>query len=256
MGRARERLCDAAAVVVSRPAGGAATSRRRPLALLAGLGVLAGVASPAAAHVDVLPVRVEQNRAQELTIRVPTERGIPTTAVTVAFPPQVSVFAFEPVPGWTRTVVRAGDGTVTGVRYTGGRIAAGEYQDFTVLATPFGAPGRTVWRVRQTYADGAVKPWTGPPEEPGAESEESGPTEPGPAAAVEIVAAGAAGPAAAVTTGEDDGSSAGIWLGVIAIAIAAGAALAVGFLWSTRPMSLPEDPPAGGSPPDRPRDVR
>jgi hypothetical protein len=44
-----------------------------------------------------------------------------------------------------------------------------------------------------------------------------------------------------VSNSDDDGSGAAIWLGVIAIGISLLAALAVGFLWSTRPARLPED---------------
>ena len=60
---------------------------------------------------------------------------------------------------------------------------------------------------------------------------------------MEIVAAGSAVPGApAAANATDDGDSgAAIWLGVIAIVIAALAALGVGLLWSTRPARLPED---------------
>jgi uncharacterized protein DUF1775 len=197
--------------------------------------------------VDVLPTTVERSTAAEFTVRVPTEREVPTTAVTVRFPSAVTVFAFQPTPGWTRTVLKKSDGTITGVRYTGGRIAVGEYQDFTFLGTPFGPLGQTAWKALQTYADGKVKPWTGPPEKPGAVSEEGGPTAPGPAAAVQIVARGGTTTASSVpvstSSSSGDDSGAGIWLGIIAIIFAGGALLATGFLWSTRPMALPEDPP-------------
>jgi hypothetical protein len=46
---------------------------------------------------------------------------------------------------------------------------------------------------------------------------------------------------AAVAGRDDDDSGAAIWLGVIAIGIAALAAIGVGLLWSTRPARLPED---------------
>lgn len=215
---------------------------RARIALAALVAALA-VAAPAAAHVEVLPDRVEQGRALELTVRVPTERNLPTTAVQVQFPAQVTVFSFgEPPPGWTVTPRLAADGRYRGVAFTGGEIGVGRYADFTMLATPF-ETGTVLWKVRQTYQDGQVKPWTGTPVDQGGGSQETGPSAPGPAAEMEIVAAGSAvSGAAAGADGDGDGDSgAAIWLGVIAIVIAALAALGVGLLWSTRPARLPED---------------
>lgn len=203
-------------------------------------------AAAASGHVSVLPTSVVQGEAQEFTIRVPTERDLPTTAVTVEFPDEVTVYSFaEPPPGWTMRPLRAADGSFRGVEYRGGEIGVARYADFTVLGTPFTA-GTAVWPARQTYADGRVKPWTGPPERPGEAEPESGPTDPGPAAAVTIAEAGAAPAPAADTAASaapasDDESSAGLWLGVIAIIISALAVLGVGLLWSTRPARLPDD---------------
>lgn len=197
-------------------------------------------AGAASGHVEVLPASVPAGEAVELTVRVPTERDLPTTRVRVDFPPQVTVFSFaDPPPGWRITPLRRPDGRFRGVVYSGGSIPVARYADFRMLGTPF-EEGTAIWTSRQTYADGQVKPWTGPPEQPGAESSESGPVEPGPAAAVEITAPGAS-PAAAAPADDDDGSGTAIWLGVIAIGISLLAALAVGFLWSTRPARLPED---------------
>lgn len=199
-------------------------------------------AGAALAHVDVLPRSVAVGEATELTVRVPTERDVPTTRVRVDFPAQITVYSFaDPPPGWRLTPLRRPDGRLRGVVYSGGRIGVGRYADFRMLGTPF-EEGLAVWPSRQTYADGQVKPWTGPPELPGQEAApESSPTAPGPAAAVEVVAAGSA-PATAGGGGDgDDGSGTAIWLGVIAIGISLLAALAVGFLWSTRPARLPGD---------------
>jgi hypothetical protein len=211
---------------------------------LAALVASLAVAAPAAAHVEVLPARVEQGKALELTVRVPTERNLPTTAVQVQLPTQVTVYSFgQPPPGWTVEPQRASDGRFRGVIFRGGTIGVGRYADFTMLATPF-ETGTVAWKVRQTYQDGQVKPWTGPPEEEGAvASPETGPSAPGPAAQMEILAPGATaqGRPTAVESGDDGDSGAAIWLGVIAIGIAALAAVGVGLLWSTRPARLPED---------------
>jgi uncharacterized protein YcnI len=212
---------------------------RAAIVLLAATAWLAG-AGAALAHVEVLPASAPADEATEFTIRVPTERDMATTRVRVDFPSQVTVFSFaEPPPGWTLTPLRETDGRFRGVVYSGGRIPAGRYADFHVLGTPF-EEGLAIWPARQGYADGQVKPWTGPPELPGqGEAPESGPTDPGPAPAVEIGAPGST--AAGATAEDDDDSGTAIWLGVIAIGISLLSALSVGFLWSTRPARLPED---------------
>lgn len=214
---------------------------RAPIVVLIGLAIAVG-AAPATAHVDVLPTRAADGLATEFTIRVPTERDIPTRSVTVRIPPSVTVFSVaEPPPGWRVQEERSVDGRLVGVTWRGGVIGVDRFQDFSILGTPFGE-GTAVWESEQIYADGIVKPWTDPPDPEGTSSPETGPEEPGPAAAVEVVAAGDL----VVAGGTDDeGSGAAIWLGVIAIGIAALAALGVGLLWSTRPMRLPED--GGGS---------
>lgn len=198
------------------------------------------VVGPAGAHVEVLPPSVASGQATELTIRVPTERDLPTIAVRVDVPPQMIVYSVEnPPPGFTVSPRLAADGRLAGVTWRG-RIPPGRYQDFTLLATPL-EEGTATWKTRQTYADGKVKPWTAPPETPGEASPESGPTEPGPAPAVEILAAGAAAPAATESTSPDDESGAAVWLGLIGIALAIAGLVGVGLLWSTRPVTLPED---------------
>ncbi|MGE0027293.1 MAG: DUF1775 domain-containing protein [Thermoleophilia bacterium] len=215
--------------------------RRLIIAGLAGAALL-GCASGASAHVQVLPATAVVRQSQEFTIRVPTERPLPTVGVEVTFPKEVDVYAFRPPPpGWRiHRVLRKG--RYVAVRYTGGSIPVAGYQDFQVLGTP-NTEGTSVWSALQTYADGKVKPWIGPPEAPGAVSQESGPTAEGPASAVTITAADApvaAAPAAAAAS-SGDSSGAGIWLGVIAIALGALACVAVGLLWSSRPMELPSD---------------
>jgi uncharacterized protein YcnI len=216
---------------------------RRPLIpAIAVLGLLAA-APVALGHVEVLPTTGVVEQAQEFVIRVPTERPLPTTGLQVTFPPQVTVYAFgAPPAGWRMTPIQR-NGRYVGVRYTGGSIPVGQFRDFPLLGTPT-VKGVALWKSLQTYADGKVKPWIAAPQAPGAASPESGPTDPGPAPAVTIAAAGASAtaPGPASTRGSSGvHSGAAIWLGVIAIGLAALACVAVGFLWSSRPMALPDD---------------
>lgn len=220
---------------------------RRVAPLLAAIALLAG-AGPAAAHIDVLPFTVTEGEATELVVRVPNERDLATTRVAVEVPPEVTVYALaDPPPGWSVAARKGSDGRIRAVVWSGGRIGPGRYADFHMLGTPF-ATGDVTWPARQTYADGQVKPWTAAPEAEGEAAPETGPTDPGPASAMTILAEGeAATPAATTPSGDggDDGSGAAIWLGVIAIAISALSAAGVGLLWSTRPARLPGDEEPG-----------
>jgi uncharacterized protein YcnI len=198
---------------------------------------------PASAHVVVLPSLAPEGTPTEFTLQVPTERNLPTTSVRVMFPPQVSVYSFRvPPPGFTVTPVLAKNQSIIGAVFRG-TIPVGQYEAFHFLGTPF-STGQTLWPAYQTYADGLVKPWNGPVERPGAASVETGPAQPGPTTAVEIMKAGTSA-AATTTSGRSggSGSDAAIWLGIIAIVIAVGAAVAAGLLWATRPIRLPDDDP-------------
>ena len=213
---------------------------RHALRFLIGLASLA-VAAPAVAHVDVLPSEVTVGEAQRFTIRVPTEGEVATTSLRITFPADVIVYSFATPPaGWTVKPVEAG-GTYTAAEYRGSPVGPDRFIEFEFLGNPR-AVGATSWPVLQRLADGKVKRWTGPPETEGAP--ETGVDAPGPAAIVNIRDAEAATASAATETTKRTSSSAGIWLGVVAVAFSALAALMTGLLWSSRPAKLPEDEPA------------
>jgi uncharacterized protein YcnI len=216
--------------------------RRLPLALAA----TGALAAPTAAggHVTVLPERPKLNAQQELVVRVPDERTVPTVKLQILFDTDLRVSQFAPKPGWKRRVLLTDDKRVRGAEWTGGRIAPGEYADFRFLATPRN-PGQALFRAYQTYSDGKTKPWSGAPEKPGVAEQETGIDQAGPSPAVDVTATpDVPAPAAATSAATKRTSSdAAIWLGVIAIVIALGAALAAGWLWSTRPATLPPDEP-------------
>lgn len=207
---------------------------------------LAGTAAPAQAHVDVLPPTVTAGTATELIVRVPTERDVPTTRVEVDVPDEVTVYSLGEPPGdWRVTATTGPDGRIARVTWSGGTVAPGRHHDFTMLGTPF-TPGEATWTTRQTYADGQVKPWTGPREDEGEARGESGPGDPGPASFMTIAEEGPDGAGAGPGAEDpDEGSGAAVWLGVIAIGIAALAAIGTGLLWSSRPATLPADDDSG-----------
>jgi periplasmic copper chaperone A len=194
----------------------------------------------AGAHVTLQPEEAPAGGFTRLDVRVPNERdNANTTKVDVQFPPGFLSVSYEPVPGWDIKITKrkldkpveqfgeqvteeVGRITFTGDGETG-VIRPGQFQDFGMsLAVP-DKPGSTVaFKSLQTYSNGEVVRWIGPPD-----SEE-------PAPQVKLTAAegegGAAAPAApqqpaADSGGGDDGGS--DTLSIIALIVGA-AGLAAG----------------------------
>jgi periplasmic copper chaperone A len=199
------------------------------------------LAFPAAAgaHVTVQPGEVPAGGFTRLDVRVPTEReNASTTKVEVQFPPGFTTASTEPVPGWTAEVTRAklakpqvnDEGEkitdrVDTVTWTGdgeqGKIGPGEFQDFGLsVAIPDKAGSALTFKAVQTYSNGEVVRWIGPPD-----SEE-------PAPQVKLTAAeregGGAAPAAQQEpAGDGDGGGGSDALSIIALIVGA-AGLAAG----------------------------
>ena len=187
---------------------------------LAAAGVLtaAGIAS---AHVTVHPESYAKGATDGvLTFRVPNEEDTAsTTKVQVFLPtdhPVLGVLVSPPQDGWTakvtntklKTPVKTDDGTITDavseITWTGGKISAGQYQDFNVA---FGQlPDDTdqlTFKTLQTYSDGKTVRWI--------EEAQSGGDEPeNPAPVLDLTAKAAAEgstPAASAPASKTAGSS-------------------------------------------------
>lgn len=196
---------------------------------LATAGVLAG-AGAAFAHVTVHPDSYPQGASDgTLTFRVPNEEdNARTTKVDIVFPtghPIPSVLV-SPVAGWTaqvknthlKTPIKTDDGDITSavseIVWTGGGIAPGNYQDFTVAfgQLPTGTD-RLVFKALQTYSDGEIVRWI--------EQQQSGRPEPdNPAPTLKLTTAVASGvPDGASTTTAQAGDSTARTLGIAGLAV-------------------------------------
>jgi uncharacterized protein YcnI len=194
------------------------------------VGVIAAalaVAGSASAHVTLQPSEVPAGDFTRLDVRVPNERDdAGTIKVEVKFPPGVAFVSTEPVPGWTSAVRRRkavepieaegekmtdevdtlswiGDGK-TGI------VKPGEFQDFGLsLATPAKPGAKLTFKAIQTYDDGEVVRWIGPPDA----------DEPAPQVALTSAAdtAHAVAPAAKSESEDDDGAP--MWLGIVAVVL-------------------------------------
>ena len=169
----------------------------------------------AAAHVTLQPNEVPAAGFARLDVRVPNERdNAGTTKVDVQFPDGFYFVSYEPVPGWNTKVVKEklaepveehGEEIteqVDRVVFTaqgGAKIAPGQFGDFGLSVGTPEKPGALTFKALQTYENGEVVRWIGPPD-----AEE-------PAPQVTLTAAegehGAAEPAAEEEGGEEEGAA-------------------------------------------------
>ncbi|MFI6602584.1 YcnI family protein [Nonomuraea sp. NPDC050536] len=166
--------------------------RRGATVLAAATAVTLGLALPALAHVTINPGTAEQGGFTKVAFRVPNERDdAATVKVEVAFPTDHPLLfvSVKPVPGWSVKVVdgklpqpvKTDEGTVndavTKVVWSGGKINAGEFQEFEVSMgqMPKDATQLT-FPTTQTYSGGEVVKWADPPKADGSEAEHPMPT--------------------------------------------------------------------------------
>jgi len=133
------------------------------------------LAVPALAHITVTPGSAQPGSAAELTFHVPNEESkADTTKVDVKIPTghPIADLLVAPVPGWAisvKTVTLAkpiitDDGkftqAVAEVSWSGGKIAPGQYQDFSVQADPLPTGvSELAFKTLQTYSNGDVVRW-------------------------------------------------------------------------------------------------
>lgn len=190
----------------------------------------------AQAHVTLQPNEAPAGGFTVLDVRVPNETNdANTTKVDVKFPPGFAEVSYQAVPGWQVKVIKeklakpvqTDDGPVTEgvseVIWSGGKLAPGEFQDFPLSVQIPDEVGKALtFKALQTYDNGEVVRWIGPPE-----SEE-------PAPQVQVTAAEEEGHAAVVAenstgdqgSGDSDGASKG--LGIAALILGALGLLAGG----------------------------
>jgi len=116
------------------------------------------IAVPAGAHVTVSPKSADANSMQEYTVRVPTEKDVPTTSVRMVFPEGFDVSRFRPAAGWKYEVERDPMGRIAAVTWSGNTIARDEYEQFYFMARAKN-PGTFKLEAYQTYNGNDVVGW-------------------------------------------------------------------------------------------------
>jgi len=201
--------------------------RRRTATAAVAAAVVLALPAAAGAHVTVTPDRVSPGSETELVVRVPDERDDASTVKVALQLPHGFVGAqFSQQPGWRVKVLKArlakpvqtDDGpiaeevrqivwTATGGQDGTGAIPPGAFKDFPISVLIPDRAGTLTFKALQTYSNGEVVRWIGPPDA----------EEPAPTVAV------SAGPAvaAASTTAPASGDDASKGLGIAALILGA-----------------------------------
>ncbi|HEY3867702.1 MAG TPA: YcnI family protein [Actinocrinis sp.] len=201
---------------------------------IAASGVLL-LANPALAHVTVTSDSAQPGAAAVLTFHVPNEEaGADTTGLDVLIPTAhpIAQLLVEPVQGWTISVrttnlatpLVTDDGrftqVVSEVVWSGGRIAPGQFQDFTLSADPLPqGVSQLTFKAVQTYSNGDVVRWIDVPQ--------AGQPDPDhPAPVLTLTSGAGAAPAATAASSGSDGvargiAAGGLFVGLLGLAFAA-----------------------------------
>ena len=132
-------------------------------------------AVPAGAHVSIKPDVAKKGSFSVFSFSVPNESSTASTVkLEVTFPTDhpIAFVSVQPIPGWTWSAekttlakpITTADPDITQavskITWTGGAIAPGEFQLFTVSAGPMPTKGKSIeFKAVQTYSDGEVARW-------------------------------------------------------------------------------------------------
>ena len=118
--------------------------------------------STAFGHVTIQPKQSTAGATETYTMRVPTEKFVPTVRIEVEFPSGLNVTSFESKPGWKIEEKKNATGKLAGAILTGS-IPTGESTSFQFMAQNPTEEGTLSWKVIQVYDDGSKSEWTGTP---------------------------------------------------------------------------------------------
>jgi uncharacterized protein YcnI len=121
-------------------------------------------AGSAFAHARVLPAEALAG-GTPFTLSVPNEKeGAKTTKVVLTVPEGFNIGLFADSPGWTRDVQTTGTGEDTRVEKVTWTSTEGTDEGVLIEFTARGDAGSYTIPVEQTYSDGSVVDWSGPPD--------------------------------------------------------------------------------------------
>jgi len=117
----------------------------------------------AGAHAVVYPKTSAAGAYERYVLRVPNEKGSPTTRIEIRFPEAATIISFADVPGWQVTPVLDSARRIVGAVWTG-TLPPQRFVELPFIAVNPKTPTQLVWPVYQSYADGERVEWTGAPD--------------------------------------------------------------------------------------------
>jgi uncharacterized protein YcnI len=122
--------------------------------------LFAGIAS---AHVTVKPNISAPGAWETYTVKIPMEKDVPTTKVTLKIPDGMELVSYQPEQGWKVTLEKDASGKVKTVTWTaeGQGLLPGQFQQFFFIAKNPDKEGKVAWDAYQYYKDGSIVEWTG-----------------------------------------------------------------------------------------------
>jgi uncharacterized protein YcnI len=119
--------------------------------------------SVASAHVTVTPKTSTTGAWETYTVKIPVEKDVPTTKVTIKAPAGVEIQSYQPVPGWNYSAEKDDKGIVKSFTFesTGEGILPGQFQQFTFVGKNPESATEAAWDAFQYYKDGSIVEWTG-----------------------------------------------------------------------------------------------
>lgn len=116
-------------------------------------------------HAVVHPRESGVHTWERYVLRVPNERNLPTTRVSLTFPKHLRVVSFSEVHGWQLSVVRDSLSNPVSATWEG-LLDVERFVEFPFVAQNPSDAVTLTWPAEQTYSDGEVVAWTGEPDSP------------------------------------------------------------------------------------------
>ena len=117
----------------------------------------------ASAQAVMTPSEAGAGTFQMLTLSVPAEKLLPLIHVRLVIPEGVKYVTPTVKPGWKISMTKDGAGNVTEVNWTGGKIPAGQRDDFSFGAQMPERVTTLAWKAYETYTDGSIISWDADP---------------------------------------------------------------------------------------------